>query len=72
MNRAVSVRRSHSQELAWALFLDAQCVPIGTKTSLPCLLLTLYLPRPTVPADVRACSLLLLRGGCLLPAQPEL
>lgn len=72
MNRDVSVRRSRSQELAWGLFLDAQCVPMGTKTSLPCLLLTLCLPCPPVPADVRACTLLLLRGGCLLPAQPEL
>lgn len=37
-----------------------------------CLTLTTLLfpglPYPAVPADLRACPVLLLRGGCLLPA----
>lgn len=40
-------------------------------TSPPCLLLTPPLA-PPVPADVGARAFLLLRGGRLLPAQPEL
>lgn len=71
MNRTVSGHKSHSWAWTRGLSLDAQCVPIGAKISPPCLLLTLSLT-PPVPADVRARALLLLRGGRLLPAQPEL